>query len=57
MIKDRLFFKGFQLCIPKCSMRENLLKKKHSGGPVGHFSHEKMFSQFNGSYYWPGMRE
>ena len=56
MIQDGLLLKGFQLCIPKCSMRENLLKEKHSGGLAGHFVHEKTFSQLNGSYYWPGMR-
>jgi hypothetical protein len=37
-------------------MRENLLKEKHSGGLVGHFGHDKMFSKLNGSYFWPGMR-
>jgi hypothetical protein len=49
-------FKGNQLCIPKCSMRDNLLKEKHSGGLVGHFSHDKTFAQLSSSYYWPGMR-
>jgi hypothetical protein len=57
LIQDGLLFKGCQLCIPKCSMRENLLKEKHSGGLARHFGHEKMFAQLNGSYYWPGMRE
>jgi hypothetical protein len=38
-------------------MRENLLKEKHSGGLARHFVHEKTFSQLNGSYYWPSMRE
>jgi hypothetical protein len=56
MIQDGLLFRENQLCILKCSMRENLLKEKHSGGLVGHFSHEKMFSKLSGSYYWPGMR-
>jgi hypothetical protein len=56
MIQDGLLFRGNQLCIPKCSMRENLLKEKHSGGLVRHFSHEKTFSKLNSSYYWPGMR-
>jgi hypothetical protein len=37
-------------------MRENLLKEKHSGGLVEHFSHDKMLSKLNGSYFWPGMR-
>jgi hypothetical protein len=56
MIQDGLLFRGNQLCIPKCSMRENLLKEKHSGGLVGHFGHYKRFSKLNGSYFWPGMR-
>jgi hypothetical protein len=38
-------------------MRENLLKEKHSGGLAGHFSHEKMFSKLNESYFLPRMRE
>jgi hypothetical protein len=56
MIQERLLFRGNQLCIPKCSMRENLLKEKHSGGLGGHFGHDKTFSKLNGSYFWPGMR-
>jgi hypothetical protein len=56
MIQDRLLFRGNQLCIQKCSMRENLLKEKHSGGLVGHFGHDKTFSKSNGLYFWLGMR-
>ena len=56
MIQDEILFRGNQLCIPKCSMRENLLKEKHSGGLAGHFGHEKMFSKLNGTYFWPVMR-
>ena len=56
MIQDGLLFRGNQLCIPMCSMRENLLKEKHSGGLVGHFGHDKTFSKLNGSYFWLGMR-
>jgi hypothetical protein len=44
VIQEGLLFKGNQLCIPKCSMRENLLKKKHSGGLAGHFGHDKTFA-------------
>ena len=32
LIQDGMLFKGSQLCIPKSSMRENLIKEKHSGG-------------------------
>jgi hypothetical protein len=56
MIQEGLLFKGNQLCIPKCSMRHNLLKEKHSGGLIGHFIHDKTFSQLSSPYYWPGMR-
>jgi hypothetical protein len=55
MIQEGLLFKGNQLCIPNCSMRENLLKEKHSGGLVGHFSHDKTFAKLSESYFWLGM--
>jgi hypothetical protein len=48
-------FRGKQLCILKCPMRENFLKEKHNGGLVGHFGHDKTFSKLNGSYFWPRM--
>ena len=56
LIQDGLLFKGNQLCIPKCSMRENLLKEKHSGGLARHLGHEKTLARLNNLYYWPGMR-
>ena len=56
MIQEGLLFKGNQLCIPKFSMRDNLLKQNRSGGLVGHFGHDKTFSQISSSYYWRGMR-
>jgi hypothetical protein len=49
MIQDRLLFKGNQLCILNCSMRENLLKEKHSGGLAGHFGHDKTFAKLSKS--------
>lgn len=29
---QELLFKGGQLCVPECSMRENIIWEKHSGG-------------------------
>jgi hypothetical protein len=56
MIQNGLLFKGNQLCIPNCSMRENLLKEKHSGGLAGHFGHNKTFAKLSEAYFWTRMR-
>jgi hypothetical protein len=56
MIQEGLFFIGNHMCIPNCSMRENLLKEKHSGGLEGHFGHDKTFEKLREAYFWPGMR-
>jgi hypothetical protein len=57
MIQEGLLFRGNQLCILKCSMRDNSLKDKHNGVLGGHFGHDKTFATLNESYFWPGMRE
>jgi len=57
LIQDGLLFKGRQLFILKCSMRDNLLKEKHGGVLAGHFGHDKAFAQLSNLYYWPNMRE
>jgi hypothetical protein len=51
MIQNGLLFRGNQLCIPHCSMRENLLKEKHSGGLAGHFGHDKTFAKLSEAYF------
>jgi hypothetical protein len=56
LIQDVLLFKGSQLCIPKCSMRDNLLKEKHNGHLAGHFGHDKTYAQLSSSHYWPSVR-
>jgi hypothetical protein len=55
LIQDGFLFKGNQLCITDCSMRENLVKEKHSGGLAGHFGHDKTFAKLSESYFWSGM--
>ena len=34
-LQEGLLFKGGQLCIPNCSMRENIIQEKYSGGLAG----------------------
>ena len=41
IMQDGLLFKGRQLFIPNCLMRENLIKENHIGGLSGNFGHDK----------------
>eukprot|EP00253_Pinus_taeda_P008965 PITA_08965 len=55
-VQEKLLFKGGQLCIPDCSMRENIIRKKHSGGLAEHFGMDKTIEQLSHFYFWPKMR-
>ena len=55
MMQEGLLFKDSKLCIPRCSMRENLIQEKHSGGLSGHFGQDKTFSLVSNFYFWPNM--
>ena len=55
LIQDGMLFKGSQLCIPRSSMRENLIKEKHSGGMAGHFGRDKTIAILREHYFLPQM--
>lgn len=55
-LQEKLLFKGGQLCILECLMRENIIREKHNGGLARHFSIDKTLDQLNHFYYWPRMR-
>ena len=57
LIQDGMLFKGSQLCIPRSSMRENLIKEKHSGGMVEHFGRDKTISTLREHYFLPQMSQ
>ena len=57
MIQDAMFFKGSNLCIPRSSMRDNLIKEKHSGGMAGHFGQDKTIAILREHYFWPQMSQ
>ena len=50
MIQDSMLFKGSQLCIPRSSLRENLIKKKHSGGFPRRFGRDKNIDLVSKNY-------
>ena len=55
-LQEGLLFKGGQLCILDCSMWENIIREKHSGGLARHFGIDKTFSQVEHFYFWPKLR-
>ena len=56
MLQDGLLFRNNKLCIPKCSMRENLIQEKHNGGMAGNFGSDKNFGKLGHFYFYPRMR-
>ena len=56
MIQEGFLFKDSKLCIPRCSMRENLIQENHSGGLLGHFRQDKTFALVSNFYFWPKMQ-
>ena len=51
IIQDGMSFKGNQLCIHRSSMRENLIKEKHSGKLARHFGQDKTIALVVENYY------
>ena len=56
MFDDMHFRKG-KLCIPRCSIRELLVKEAHGGGLMGHFGEFKTYSMLCEHFYWLKMRK
>ena len=55
LIQDGLLFKGHQLCIPRCSMRDNIIIENHCGGMSGNFGLDKTLEAIRRYYHWPKM--
>lgn len=53
LLQNGLLLKGGQLCIPTCSMRENLIREKNCGTLGGHFGIDKTLELVRRNYHWP----
>ena len=52
-IDEGFLFKGKQLCIPKCSLREAIIHEAHGGGLARHFGRDKTLILLQENFYWP----
>ncbi|RDX76792.1 hypothetical protein CR513_43175, partial [Mucuna pruriens] len=50
-------FKANRLCVPKCSIRELLVRESHEGGLMGHFGVQKTLEILNKHFFCPHMRK
>lgn len=56
-LQDGLLFRGGQLCVPRGSIRENLIQEKHNGSFSSHFGVNKTQELVQRYYYWIGMNQ
>lgn len=54
LLQEGFLFKGSRLCIPRTSLRDQLLRELHVGGLAAHLGREN-FCCF-GFFFWPKMR-
>ncbi|KAF7800703.1 Transposon Ty3-G Gag-Pol polyprotein [Senna tora] len=53
---DGYLFRENKLCVPKCSMRELLVRESHGGGLMGHFGVLKTLDMLKEHFFWPHMK-
>jgi hypothetical protein len=50
ILHNGYLFHGLQLCIPNCSLRQQIISELHN---EGHFGRDKTLALISSDYYWP----
>ena len=50
LLHNGYLFRGLQLCIPDCSVRQQIISELHN---EGHFGRDKTLALISSTYYWP----
>lgn len=54
-VHEGFLFKTQQLCVSKCSLRDEIVLESHQGGLARHFGRDKTLKLVQERFYWPKM--
>ena len=55
VIQEGFLYKGTQLCAPRGSLREAIIREAHGGGLAGYFGRDKTLVLVKENFYWPNL--